>query len=179
MNNIKKLSTYIFLLICLLLILFGIFVLHSNKNLKSKVDSAENFELIFYYKEKRGKELIIDKENGLYNYNIYVVNGTVDIVIDKKNYSLEDALNNKRVTMEKIIEKAKKEACDEQNVTFIEATDFLNGYEAFYKSAVGAEVNGNDGSKHSIADGTVAAHPNDEGMACIAQLFINHIKVNN
>ncbi|MBO5475428.1 MAG: hypothetical protein J5982_02845 [Bacilli bacterium] len=109
MNNIKKLSTYIFLLICLLLILFGIFVLHSNKNLKSKVDSAENFELIFYYKEKRGKELIIDKENGLYNYNIYVVNGTVDIVIDKKNYSLEDALNNKRVTMEKIIEKAKKD----------------------------------------------------------------------
>lgn len=109
MNNIKKLSTYTIILMCFLLILFGIYILHSNKNLESKVDSTKNFELIFYYREKSGKKLIIDKENGLYDYNIYVVNGTVDIVIDKKTYSLRDALNSKMVTMERIIEKAKKD----------------------------------------------------------------------
>ena len=107
--NMKKLSTYIIILMCFLLILFGIYILHSNKNLESKVDSTKNFELIFYYREKSGKELIIDKENGLYDYNIYVVNGTVDIVIDKKTYSLGEALKSKMVTMERIIEKAKKE----------------------------------------------------------------------
>ena len=57
--NMKKLSTYIIILMCLLLILFGIYVLHSNKNLESKVDSTKNFELIFYYREKSGKKLII------------------------------------------------------------------------------------------------------------------------
>lgn len=73
------------------------------------------------------------------------------------------------------IETAKKNACNERDVKFIEATDFLNGYETYYKSAMGVEVEGNDGSRHAIANETVAAHPNDEGMACIAQLFINHI----
>ena len=75
------------------------------------------------------------------------------------------------------IEAAKRGACAAYGVPFIEMTYFLNGYEAFYRSALGAVVSGADGGQHTITNEVVAAHPNDEGMACIAQLVINHINV--
>ncbi len=75
------------------------------------------------------------------------------------------------------IEAAKRGACNAYGVPFVEMTDFLNGYDAFYRSAIGAVVSGADGGSHTITDEVVAAHPNDEGMACIAQLVINHISV--
>ena len=77
------------------------------------------------------------------------------------------------------IEAAKRGACAAYGVEFVEMTDFLNGYEAFYKSALGVQVLGADGGMHAISNEVVAAHPNDEGMACIAQLVINHIVVKN
>lgn len=77
------------------------------------------------------------------------------------------------------IESAKHAACDAYGVTFIDMTEFLNGYESFYKSAIGAEVAGTDGESHTITNEVVAAHPNDEGMACIAQQVINQIQIQN
>lgn len=73
------------------------------------------------------------------------------------------------------IETAKKAACTEHGVTFIEMTTFLNGYEKSYKSALDAEVNGADGKKHKISNEVVAAHPNDAGMECIFQTITNQI----
>ena len=77
------------------------------------------------------------------------------------------------------IEAAKKAACKEHNITFIEMTTFLNGYESSYKSALNAEVAGADGKKHKISNEVVAAHPNDAGMECIYQSVINNISLYN
>lgn len=77
------------------------------------------------------------------------------------------------------IETAKRQACEQYGVTFADMSEFLNGYEGFYKSSVGTTVTGADGGSHVISDEVVAAHPNDEGMACIAQQVINHISIQN
>lgn len=73
------------------------------------------------------------------------------------------------------IETAKKAACTEHGVTFIEMTTFLDGYEKSYKSALDTEVKGADGNKHKISNEVVAAHPNDAGMECIFQSITNYI----
>ncbi len=75
------------------------------------------------------------------------------------------------------IESAKRAACSAYGVTFVEMTDFLNGYEGLYKSALGVEVSGADGGRYAIQNEVVAAHPNDEGMACIAQRVIDQITI--
>lgn len=77
------------------------------------------------------------------------------------------------------IEAAKRSACEQYGVTFVEMGEFLNGYESVYKSYVGALVSGLDGGTYTIANEVVAAHPNDDGMACIAQQVINHITIQN
>ena len=46
-------------------------------------------------------------------------------------------------------------------------------------SAIGEKVSGSDKKKHKITDEVVAAHPNDEGMACIARLVMEQISVQN
>lgn len=73
------------------------------------------------------------------------------------------------------IEAAKQTACQACEITFIDMTQFLNDYDAFYKSSLGAEIVGADGEIHVISDEEVAAHPNDEGMACIARLVLPYI----
>ena len=75
------------------------------------------------------------------------------------------------------IEAAKQTACQYYGVSFVDMTAFLEGYEAFYKSPVGTVVSGADGAAHAIENEVVAAHPNDEGMACIAQQIINRISI--
>lgn len=77
------------------------------------------------------------------------------------------------------IESAKKAACEANGVVFIDVTEFLNDYEEVYRSAIGETVRGADKKKHKITDEVVAAHPNDEGMACIARLVMEQISVQN
>lgn len=77
------------------------------------------------------------------------------------------------------IEAAKKAACKEHGITFVEMTTFLNGYESSYKSALDGEVAGADGKKHKITNEVVAAHPNDAGMECIYQTLINQITISS
>lgn len=74
------------------------------------------------------------------------------------------------------IEQAKKAACKRYDVTFVDMTEFLEDYEKLYKSEVGAEVMGADEKLHTVTNEVVAAHPNDEGMRCIAELVMQHIK---
>ena len=73
------------------------------------------------------------------------------------------------------IETAKQTACEACEVTFVDMTQFLNDYDAFYKSSLGTEIVGADGSLHVIEDEEVAAHPNDEGMECIAIQVLSYI----
>lgn len=73
------------------------------------------------------------------------------------------------------IEAAKQTACQACEITFIDMTPFLNDYDAVYKSSLGTEIVGADGEIHVISDEEVAAHPNDEGMACIAGLVLPYI----
>lgn len=73
------------------------------------------------------------------------------------------------------IESAKRKVCEEYGIAFIEMTEFLTDYEEKYKSAVGIEVSGEDDKRHTISNEVVAAHPNDEGMECIAELVIAQI----
>ena len=73
------------------------------------------------------------------------------------------------------IETAKRQACENNSLPFIDMTEFLTGYEGSYRSALNTVVKGDDGNTHTIANEVVAAHPNDEGMAKIAQLIINQL----
>lgn len=77
------------------------------------------------------------------------------------------------------IEAAKMAACQQYGVTFVGMEEFLKDYETFYRSAMGAEVSGEDGNTHAIVNEAVAAHPNNDGMKCIAQQIEKHIKITN
>lgn len=74
------------------------------------------------------------------------------------------------------IEEAKKNACMKTGIPFVGVESFLNGYDALYRSSIGTLVLGDDGNEHSIDNEVVAAHPNDEGMAHIAQIVIEALK---
>ncbi len=75
-----------------------------------EIKSADSFEIIFNQEPGNVKRQIIDKNtNKLYNYNVYIYNGKVDIVIDKRTYSLEDALKENKITMDEIIKKANRD----------------------------------------------------------------------
>lgn len=77
---------------------------------KIEIKSTENFQLIFNQKPGNVKKQIVDKNiNKQYNYNVYVWNGDVQIIIDDKTYSLEEAINKNKITMDEIISKANKD----------------------------------------------------------------------
>ncbi len=78
------------------------------------------------------------------------------------------------------IEAAKHAACDQTGVTFIDVSDFRAAYEGdTFRSSLGTQVYGADGNLHAIDNEVVAAHPDDEGMANIAQHFIDNIIISN
>ncbi len=78
------------------------------------------------------------------------------------------------------IEAAKHAACDQNGVTFIDVSDFRAAYEGdTFRSSLGTQVYGADGNLHAIDNEVVAAHPDDEGMANIAQHFIDNIIISN
>lgn len=69
-----------------------------------------NFKLFFNQKPGDVKKQIIDRNtNKQYDYDVYVWNGDVQIIIENKTFSLEEALNGHLITMEKIIEKANQD----------------------------------------------------------------------
>lgn len=78
------------------------------------------------------------------------------------------------------IEAAKHAACDQNGITFIDVSDFRAAYEGdTFRSSLGNQVYGEDGNLHAIDNEVVAAHPDDEGMANIAQHFIDNIIISN
>lgn len=78
-----------------------------------EIKSVENFELRFYDKQPQTEEKIykiLDKaEKDKYDYNIYVYEGSVNILINGKEMSLREALLNNKITMNEIIAKANED----------------------------------------------------------------------
>ncbi len=83
------------------------------KATKIELKSAESFEILFYDKQPQSDiklHKIVDKnETDKYDYDVYVYDGSVNIRIDGKDYSLKDALLENKITMEEIIAKANKD----------------------------------------------------------------------
>lgn len=74
---------------------------------KIEIVKFDDFDLKFYPDESHEERLIIDKhESNLYNYNIYTLGGTAEVIIDNHIYSLEKALKDNIIDMDKIIAKA-------------------------------------------------------------------------
>jgi hypothetical protein len=77
---------------------------------------AEEFEIRFYDKQPENEEkthIILDKsETEKYDYNIYVYDGSVNILINGEEMSLRNALLQNKITMDEIIEKANKDFPD-------------------------------------------------------------------
>lgn len=60
---------------------------------------------------------ILDKsESNKYNYNIYSYKGTVGIIINGEKMSLREALLNDKITIDKILEKAEKDAKEDRTI---------------------------------------------------------------
>lgn len=88
------------------------------KATKIELKSAENFEILFYDKhpmESYKIYTILGKtETDKYDYTIYGYDGSVNIRIDGKDYSLKEALLENKITMEEIIAKANQDEKDEK-----------------------------------------------------------------
>jgi len=86
------------------------------KATKIEIKSAENFEILFYDKhpmESYKIYTILDKsETDKYDYTVYGYDGSVNIRIDGKDYSLKEALIENKITMEEIIAKANQDEKD-------------------------------------------------------------------
>lgn len=87
------------------------------KATKIEIKSAENFEILFKERQSINNYnkiyAILDKsETDRYNYTIYAYDGSVNIKIDGKEYSLKNALLENRITMEEIIAKANQDEKD-------------------------------------------------------------------
>lgn len=85
-------------------------------NIEAK--SNNKFEIRFYDKQPQNEtkvHKILDKsETDKYDYNIYTYNGSVNILINKEEMSLRDALINNKITMNEIIIKANQDLKDKK-----------------------------------------------------------------
>lgn len=72
---------------------------------KIEIKSVDNFEVKFYQRKDLGIKTVIE-EGDDYAYNVKTYGGDVKIKIDDKEYDLEEAIINKKITVEEIIKKA-------------------------------------------------------------------------
>lgn len=88
------------------------------KTTNIEIKSTDNFEILFYDKQPMESYkiyTILDKnEIDKYDYTIYGYDGSVNIRIDGKDYSLKEALLENKITMEEIIAKANQDEKDER-----------------------------------------------------------------
>ena len=132
-NNIAKIVLFILAFILLIIGVFNdaLYTIGTNvkitydgtilesypaqvKATKIEIKSAENFEILFKDRQPIDSYnkiyVVLDKsETDKYNYTIYAYDGSVNIKIDGKEYSLKDALLESKITMEEIIQKANKD----------------------------------------------------------------------
>lgn len=93
--------------------------------------SKEEFKIEFTKTTEKEEIIkILDKsESDKYDYNIYSYKGIVDIVINKEKMTLRNALLNEKITIDKILEKAKKDAREDKTIF---SDTYLDGGSSFY-----------------------------------------------
>lgn len=100
--------------------------------IKIELKSADNFEILFYDKKPQSDikvhKIIGKNETDKYDYDVYAYDGSVNIRIDGKDYSLKEALLEEKITMEEIIAKANQDERDEK----IKAVMYEDGGSAEY-----------------------------------------------
>ena len=101
---------------------------------KIEIKSIDNFEIIFKERQKNDsynkKYAILDKtESDKYDYNIYAYDGSVNLRINGKEYTLKEALITNKITMNEIIDKANQ---DKKNGK-IKAEMYKDGGSIIYK----------------------------------------------
>ncbi|MCR5468061.1 MAG: SGNH/GDSL hydrolase family protein [Lachnospiraceae bacterium] len=69
------------------------------------------------------------------------------------------------------VDAAMYSAAENNGISIINIDAFNEKYESEYKAYEGMEVLGDDGNTYVVSDITVAAHPNDAGHACLAELL--------
>lgn len=83
-----------------------------------EIKSVDKFEIRFYDKHAQNEtkvHKILDKsETEKYDYNIYIYEGAVNILINGEEISLRDALLNNKITMDEIIAKANQDLKDKK-----------------------------------------------------------------
>lgn len=81
-----------------------------TKNAEEKIESSKSFEIHFTVDNSLKENKIISKdEMNLYDYDIYEYNGIANVTIDGITYSLQEAIKNNKITVEEILDKAKKD----------------------------------------------------------------------
>lgn len=78
----------------------------SNENTTSL---NTNFELVFEQRKDRGVKDILTKNEIEYSYNVKSCGGNVYILINGQKYELRQALLERKITVEEIIEKANQD----------------------------------------------------------------------
>lgn len=83
-----------------------------------KQTSKEKFEIQFNKTtDKEEVVKILDKsESDKYNYNIYSYKGIVEIAINGEKMSLREALLSNKITIDEILQKAKKDAKEDETI---------------------------------------------------------------
>lgn len=69
-----------------------------------------------------------------------------------------------------VIDEAKKEACNNTNVEFVDLSSMFDKEDSLYNAGMGTIVYDAEGNEHTIDHSGVAIHPGDEGMKEIARL---------
>lgn len=114
MNKITKMI--IGIIIAILIVIMAIWGVSSTRDDSPKTDkSANEFEIKFYDEQQEGNKkinTILEKTEADYEYNIYVYDGSANIIINGNEKSLRNALLENEVTMDAIIEKANKDFPD-------------------------------------------------------------------
>lgn len=117
------------IIIILVLLVIGI-TLILIKKAEEKIDIDKSFEIYFTADNSlKANKIISRDEINLYDYDIYEYNGIANVTIDGITYSLQEAIKNNKITVEEILDKAKKD--EEKGNTHIE--QYLDGGSIIYK----------------------------------------------
>ena len=132
----KNKKIIIGVIIVLLIIVIGIVVAYKlieNSVTKIELKSADDFEIEFSNKKPtdsyRVYTILSKTETDKYDYTIYGYDGSVNIRIDGKDYSLKEALLENKITMNEIISKANKDLNDKKITGYM----YKDGGSMIYK----------------------------------------------
>lgn len=123
---------YIFIIVfAIIIFLLGIYFIITSNNIRTNDESKTvDFELVFTEDSSLGKQKIVSKN--IFNketYDLFVYNGNVEVIINNEKYDLKEALTNKRLKVDDILNKIKKDA--DNNI--IEYGMFKDGGTILYK----------------------------------------------